>query len=301
MKNEKTPQIRFRGFTDLPASRQAIGKWCIYVLECNDGSLYKGKTNDLARRINEHLSGTGAEHTKKHKPIRLVYFQTFQTEKEALDKEQYLKSGSGREWLKNNLTPYKKFDYTRKLEYDYYAWEQRELGEVAKKITEKNTNSLYNETFTNSAEHGIISQRDFFDHDITNADNINIYYIVENEDFVYNPRISNFAPVGPINRNKLGRNGVMSPLYTVFRTENMDYSFLEQFFRSDGWHSYMRLNGDTGARSDRFSIKDDLFFEMPIPFPKIEEQTKIGTFFKTLDNLITCHQREPTKLRRYLC
>ena len=52
-------------------------------------------------------------------------------------------------------------------------------------------------------------------------DNIDGYYIVRDNDFVYNPRISNLAPVGPINRNKLGRTGVMSPLYTVFKTHDV--------------------------------------------------------------------------------
>ena len=172
------------------------------------------------------------------------------------------------------------------------AWEQRKLKEIADKVTEKNGNLTVRETFTNSAEYGIISQRDFFDHDISNAENIGGYYVVRNEDFVYNPRISVTAPVGPINRNKLGRNGVMSPLYTVFRTHDIDTEYLEWFFKSDYWHSFMNFNGDSGARSDRFSIKDAVFFEMPIPLPSIDEQRRIGVFLNQINNLITLHQRE---------
>ena len=171
-------------------------------------------------------------------------------------------------------------------------WEQRKLQEVANKVTEKNTDFGVQETFTNSAEFGVISQRDFFDHDISNADNIGGYYVVRNEDFVYNPRISATAPVGPVNRNKLGRNGVMSPLYTVFRTHDIDNTYLEWFFKSRYWHSFMFFNGDSGARSDRFSIKDAVFFEMPIPVPDIEEQKLIGIFLDHFDNLITLHQRK---------
>ena len=157
--------------------------------------------------------------------------------------------------------------------------------------------SFYNRrTFTNSAEFGIISQRDFFDHDITNEDNIGNYYIVRPNDFIYNPRISVTAPVGPINRNKLGRNGVMSPLYTVFRPYDVDNMFLEYLFKTKHWHSFMRLNGDSGARSDRFSIKTDLFYEMPISVPSFEEQIKIGQYFDSLDHLITLHQREQNYL-----
>ena len=172
------------------------------------------------------------------------------------------------------------------------AWEQRKLGEIADKVTEKNGGLQYIETFTNSAEFGIISQRDFFDHDIAKIESLNGYYIVRNEDFVYNPRISTSAPVEPINRNKLGRIGVMSPLYTVFRPHDVDTTYLEHFFKSKYWHSFMNYNGDSGARSDRFSIKDSVFFEMPIPIPHIEEQRKIGAYLFHLDNLITLHQCE---------
>ena len=172
------------------------------------------------------------------------------------------------------------------------AWEQRKLSEITDKVTEKNSGLQYVETFTNSAEFGIISQRDFFDHDIAKLGSLDGYYIVKNEDFVYNPRISTSAPVGPINRNKLGRTGVMSPLYTVFRPHDIDTTYLEYFFKCGYWHSFMNFNGDSGARSDRFSIRDNVFFQMPIPIPDIDEQRKIGELLTCLDNLITLHQRQ---------
>ncbi len=175
-------------------------------------------------------------------------------------------------------------------------WEQRKLNKISDKVTEKNIGLQYIETFTNSAEFGIISQRDFFDHEIANMSSLGGYYIVRSEDFVYNPRISATAPVGPINRNKLGRVGVMSPLYTVFRTYDVDTTYLEYFFKSRYWHSFMNFNGDSGARSDRFSIKDAIFFEMNIPIPHIEEQMKIGEYLTHIDNLITLHQRKYDKL-----
>ncbi|HFR3654274.1 TPA: restriction endonuclease subunit S, partial [Streptococcus suis] len=135
------------------------------------------------------------------------------------------------------------------------AWKQRKLGEVAEKVSQKNLDRQYVETFTNSAEFGIISQRDFFEKNISSLDNISGYYIVSPDDFVYNPRISNLAPVGPIKRNKLGRVGVMSPLYTIFRFSDIHLDFVEKYFDTTIWHRYMELNGDSGARSDRFAIK----------------------------------------------
>lgn len=173
-------------------------------------------------------------------------------------------------------------------------WEQRKLGEISNKITKKNQDIVADEVFTNSAEYGIISQRDFFDKDIANSENIASYYIVEPNDFVYNPRISTTAPFGPVKRNKLERTGAMSPLYYVFRPHDIDLSYLECFFQTSCWHAFMRFNGNTGARSDRFAITDKVFGEMPISMPQdIEEQKKVGEYFQSLDNLITLHQRKP--------
>ena len=173
------------------------------------------------------------------------------------------------------------------------AWEQRKLLDISTKVTTKNVNVHYTETLTNSAEQGIISQVDFFDKEISNKDNINGYYIVNNNDFIYNPRISTLAPVGPINRNKLNRTGIMSPLYTVFRSSNVDLGFLEWYFQSSHWHRYMKLNGDSGARADRIAIKDSTFFEMPIKIPvNIKEQVLIGETLEKFNQYITLHQRK---------
>ncbi|MDT2160022.1 restriction endonuclease subunit S [Enterococcus faecalis] len=176
-------------------------------------------------------------------------------------------------------------------------WELCKLSDISDKVKEKNKHGKFTETLTNSAEYGIINQRVFFDKDISNVNNLNSYYVVQNDDFVYNPRISNFAPVGPIKRNRLGRTGVMSPLYYVFRTHSIDNNYLEKYFDTVYWHHFMELNGDTGARADRFAIKDSIFVEMPIPYPSTEEQQKIGIFFKKLDQSITLYKNKLNQLK----
>lgn len=68
------------------------------------------------------------------------------------------------------------------------------MKEIADKVSEKNKNNEFSEPFTNSAEQGIISQKDYFDREIVNNENLDGYYIVRNDDFIYNPRISATAP-----------------------------------------------------------------------------------------------------------
>ena len=180
------------------------------------------------------------------------------------------------------------------------AWEQRKLSEISEKVSKKNQDMVVDEVFTNSAEFGIISQRDYFDKDIANSENIDGYYIVEPNDFVYNPRISTLAPFGPVRRNKLDKSGAMSPLYYVFRTHNVDCGYLEYFFKTNRWHSFMHLNGNSGARSDRFAIRDEVFRDMPISMPQdIVEQKKVGDFFSTLELSITLHQRKCDALQKF--
>ena len=169
-------------------------------------------------------------------------------------------------------------------------WSQSTLGSFARKVNEKNVDLSVAETFTNSAERGVISQTEYFKHQVSNDTNLGGYYVVQPDDFIYNPRISTGAPVGPINRNKLERVGVVSPLYTVFRLSVIDHCFLDWFFKSPHWHGFMRENGDSGARGDRLSIGQELFFQMPVSCPPtFEEQQAIGAIFTNLDAAINQH------------
>ena len=77
--------------------------WFTYVIECEDGSFYKGYTDNLIRRYKQHCDGKGAEYTKTHKPKQLFYWEMHYSEEEALAREKYLKSGVGREWFKREV------------------------------------------------------------------------------------------------------------------------------------------------------------------------------------------------------
>jgi len=56
-------------------SRRATGvsrAWHVYILECEDGSLYTGIAIDVAARFAQHLAGTGAKYTRAHRPLRVL-------------------------------------------------------------------------------------------------------------------------------------------------------------------------------------------------------------------------------------
>ncbi len=62
-----------------------------YILECADGSYYTGWTNDLERRVWEHNEKKGAKYTRSRTPVKLVYYEEFETKSEALKREAAIK------------------------------------------------------------------------------------------------------------------------------------------------------------------------------------------------------------------
>ncbi|DAB39950.1 MAG TPA: restriction endonuclease subunit S [Sulfurovum sp. UBA12169] len=179
-------------------------------------------------------------------------------------------------------------------------WEEKRLGSISFRSAKKNKDNQSNEVFTNSAINGIVSQRDYFDKDIANQNNLEGYYIVNKDDFIYNPRISNFAPVGPLNRNHLA-TGVMSPLYTVFKIKDtiVNLDFIERYFHTTKWHRYMNNIANYGARSDRMNITNNDFIKMPIPLPSKQEQEKIASFLTSVDTKIEQLTKKKALLEQY--
>jgi type I restriction enzyme S subunit len=180
----------------------------------------------------------------------------------------------------------------------YPDWEEKRLGDISDKVNKKNKDNSVNYVLTNSATQGIVSQSDYFDRDIANQNNLEGYYVVEVNDFVYNPRISVHAPVGPVKRNKL-KEGVMSPLYTVFRFKDVDLIYLECFFSTIVWHKYLNSVANFGARHDRMNISQQDFFKMPIPFPCFEEQQKIARYLSSIDTKIEAVNNQITQTQTF--
>ena len=79
----------------------------VYLLENQDDkSWYIGYTTDIERRVSEHNSGKGGRTTKAKKDWRLIYYEMYLDNKDALGREKFLKSGSGRKYIKRQLENY---------------------------------------------------------------------------------------------------------------------------------------------------------------------------------------------------
>ena len=213
---------------------------------------------------------------------------------------------------KENLELYKKGItqkiFSKKLRFkdengkDFPEWETKKLKDIFSRKSIKNKGSLIKNVLTNSATRGIILQGDYFDKDIANQNNLEGYYIVDVNDFVYNPRISVSAPVGPLKRNHLVK-GVMSPLYTVLKPKIGDLSFYEHYFQTSFWYKYMRGVANYGVRHDRMNITNDDFEKLPLPFPLIKEQEKIASFLNEISKqieLVTVQLEETQKFKKGL-
>lgn len=181
------------------------------------------------------------------------------------------------------------------------SWRTEKLSKFTEKVTKKNRAGENIAVLSNSASKGVVLQRDYFEKDIANEENIDGYFVVEPDDYIYNPRISSAAPFGPINKNKLEQKGVVSPLYTVFRQRDCnvaDDRYLEYFFLSTQWNRFVYTVSNQGARFDRMNISDDDFFAMPIVVPTVAEQRKIAEILAACDRVIELKQQLLEEKRR---
>ena len=191
-----------------------------------------------------------------------------------------------------NVTPELRFpEFTDK-------WELKTLGELATKVNRRNRQLQVSRVLTNSATEGVIDQNDYFDRDIAVKENTDNYHIVDAGDFVYNPRISVSAPVGPISVNKIG-TGIMSPLYTIFRFRDGYVPFFDQYFQTKIWHPYLKSIANFGARFDRMNITTEGFFNMPIVCPSFAEQKKIAACLEVEDRMISAQEQKVESLKAH--
>ncbi len=200
----------------------------------------------------------------------------------------------------NNIQSQKNIQKNPRLRFSEFSdtVEVKYLHEIFQKKQKRNSDNKEKFVLTNSAVEGIVSQQDYFDKDIANQDNLTNYFVVDLDDFIYNPRISKTAPVGPFKRNNL-QKGIMSPLYTVLKPKIGDLSFLENYFETKYWHRYMFKIANYGARHDRMNILHSDFMKLPVPFPSIPEQQKITSFLNSVKEWLKNLQTQKESLEEY--
>ena len=172
-------------------------------------------------------------------------------------------------------------------------WTTVRLGDIFKKVSRRNSSGECKNVITNSAEYGLIPQREFFDKDIAVDGNTANYYVIQKGDFVYNPRKSNTAPYGPFNRYMLDEEGIISPLYTCLVLQaDINPAYLAWYFKSDAWYRYIYDNGSQGVRHDRVSMTDDLLMGIPVSYPTKDQQLRIAQLLDLTEQRLMAAQQE---------
>lgn len=177
---------------------------------------------------------------------------------------------------------------------EFPDWEDKTLGELFTFVTEKNKDGHINNVVTNSAERGLVPQREYFDKDIAVDGNTKGYTVIRKGDFVYNPRKSTSAPFGPFNIYERDEVGIVSPLYTCLTPYDDEMApYLSWYFKTNRWHPYIVTHGaQSGARHDRVGMTVALMEGIPVLLPSLPEQRKISDFLSAVDAVIAAQQAE---------
>ena len=88
------------GFKNLTKRSQLIKSAFVYILQCNDNSLYTGWTYDVEKRFEQHNNGTGARYTRARLPVNIVYFEELSSRSLAQKRECEIKKLTRAEKLK---------------------------------------------------------------------------------------------------------------------------------------------------------------------------------------------------------
>ena len=165
-------------------------------------------------------------------------------------------------------------------------WEERKLGEFVIDYVEKTTTQNQFPVLTSSQQQGIVLQETYFANRQVTTDNNIGYYVLPRGYFTFRNRSDNDVFI--FNRNDLIDKGIISYFYPVFTLKNSDSDFFLKRI-NNGIKRQVSIQAEgTGQRV--LSMKK--FKNIISMFPSLEEQEKIGSFFKQLDETIALHQRK---------
>lgn len=178
-------------------------------------------------------------------------------------------------------------------------WKEIELQKIAKPVLERAVGLERQVVLTLSAEHGLISQSDYFGKKIA-GDNTERYIKIIENDFVYNDRTTKAFAYGTIKRLSKHQAGIVSPIYKCFRFEKEEKPiFWEWYFESGSHETRLRSLINEGARTGRFNISIDKFLSTKALRPEPDEQERIADFLSSIDDLITSQSEKLDALRNH--
>ena len=170
------------------------------------------------------------------------------------------------------------------------AWEQRKLGEIYEVNNERNAGQYSIEKTLSIATMTFNEQGNGAD-----VSSLSKYKVLRVGDLAFEGHTNKEFRYGRFVLNNL-ENGIMSPRFTTLRPIiKQDFNFWEYYIHSERVMRSKLVNATKSGTMMNELVPVDLFRQL-ILLPKMPEQTKIGGYFKHLDNLITLHQRKYDKL-----
>ena len=160
-------------------------------------------------------------------------------------------------------------------------WEQRKLGEVFKEYSEKGHTEL--PTLTIIQGGGTVKREDSDRNLMYDEANLSNYKMVRKDDFIVHLR----SFEGGLEKSSL--DGIISPAYHTFHSDEADSRFYYSYFRSFEFIKHKLVPHVYGIRDGR-SIDIEGMKSIEIPYTSLSEQRKIGDCLEQLDHLITLHQ-----------
>ena len=178
-----------------------------------------------------------------------------------------------------------------------YAWEQRKLGNVCSRV-QGNDGRMELPTLTISAGNGWMRQEDRFSGNIAGKEQRN-YTLLHRGELSYNHGNSKLAKYGAVFSLQTYEEALVPRVYHSFKVENGDADFVEYYFATKLPDKELGKLISSGARMDGLlNIGYEEFMGIPFLFPNEEEQSKISSYFRTLDHLITLHQQKCEELQK---
>ena len=180
----------------------------------------------------------------------------------------------------------------------YSQWEEVALGDIATRITRKNSNGETDRPLTIASIEGLVDQRNYFGKTVASKD-MTGYFLLKNGEYAYNKSYSAGFDYGSIKRLDKYDMGALSTLYICFALNNDQNSdFYNCYFNGLSWYNQMGEICAEGARNHGLlNVSATDFFKIRLSVPtSAEEQQKIADFLSSVDEVIDLREQEVTNL-----